>query len=195
MKGRGRVGDIPDPARLNMKISLFFLILFVVLLVSGGIFISQKTAADDYEDRALKCSNFCLCCKEDGQYLLNIKGEIDNLPSKLQAKINTVCPAAKVSDPNICTLSGFTCVCNPLPWDDIPRFIEELSKQIFIVVMILAVLMLLIGAFILMTSAGDPGRTKLGKDIIKWAAIGLIIILVSSLMIGIVQKILGPTSP
>lgn len=87
---------------------------------------------------------------------------------------------------------GVTCLCNPTGWDKIEDIIASITNKIFYVVaFMLAPLMILIGAFYLMTAGGSPARSKKGRDFIMYAVIGLAIVLFARAMLGIVKDVLG----
>ena len=67
--------------------------------------------------------------------------------------------------------------------------ISSLVSRIFTIGIIVAPLMIVVGAAVFMTSGGNPNRSTLGKNIIKWAAIGLGIILFAKGVQGIIQQI------
>ena len=62
---------------------------------------------------------------------------------------------------------------------------------IFIALMILVIIMVLMGAFNLMTAAGDTVKVKKGRDQIMYAAIGLIVALVAKAVPSIVSGLFG----
>jgi len=62
---------------------------------------------------------------------------------------------------------------------------------IFVALMILVIIMVLMGAFNLMTAAGDTVKVKKGRDQIMYAAIGLIVALVAKAVPSIVSAIFG----
>lgn len=82
----------------------------------------------------------------------------------------------------LCPLSAHT---------SIKDIIDAVVNYIFYVGVVVAPVMILIGAFIFLTSAGDNERTTLGKRVIRWAIIGLAIILFAKGIMSIVKYILG----
>ncbi|OGZ78190.1 MAG: hypothetical protein A2358_02475 [Candidatus Staskawiczbacteria bacterium RIFOXYB1_FULL_37_44] len=73
-------------------------------------------------------------------------------------------------------------------------FIMLVRVYDFIVKMIatpLAVIALIVGAILMMASAGDPGIFGKGKEIIKWAVIGLFLVWGSFLIIDFILKTIG----
>jgi len=68
---------------------------------------------------------------------------------------------------------------NPLKYSSIEEIIDRVSDWIFYLGLVLVPLMIVIGAFMMLTSAGEPGRVKKGKSLIMWTLIGFAIILFS----------------
>ena len=62
---------------------------------------------------------------------------------------------------------------------------------IFIGLMILVIIMVLMGAFKLMTAAGDTAKVTAGRNQIMYAAIGLIVALVAKAVPSIVSALFG----
>ena len=57
----------------------------------------------------------------------------------------------------------------------------------------LATIMIIVGAIFMLTSAGDPGRAGTGKNMIKFAIIGLVLVFGSWLIIDSLLKLMGYT--
>ena len=62
---------------------------------------------------------------------------------------------------------------------DLNTMIKSVLNWIFGIIGIVAVVMIIIGGFNMMISAGDPGKVKKGKDTIMYGIIGLIIVLLA----------------
>lgn len=75
-------------------------------------------------------------------------------------------------------------------YESIEELVKAITDKIFYFAVIICPLLIVVGAFLFLTSAGDPGRTKLGKDIIKWSVIGLAVILFSKGLYSIIKHIL-----
>ena len=80
---------------------------------------------------------------------------------------------------------------SPLRVKTIPELIERIVQYVFWIAVVLAPLMILVGAFYFMTAAGDPKRVETGKKIIIWTIVGLGIILFSRAIISIIRSVLG----
>ena len=66
------------------------------------------------------------------------------------------------------------------------RLVGNVVNVIFGIVGVLAVLMMVLGGFQMMTSTGDPGKIKKGKDTIIWGIIGLCVTLFSYVIVNFV---------
>lgn len=80
---------------------------------------------------------------------------------------------------------------NPLKFESIPELINAIINAIFWIAVVLAPLMILVGAFYFMTAAGDPKRVETGKKVILWTIVGLAVILFSRGIISVIRTILG----
>jgi hypothetical protein len=83
------------------------------------------------------------------------------------------------------------------PKDEVIRFIpqdgasltdiiQSILNWIFGIIGIVAVVMVIYGGFNLMTSAGDPGKVKKGKNTILYGIIGLVISLLAFAIVNFV---------
>jgi Type IV secretion system pilin len=52
----------------------------------------------------------------------------------------------------------------------------------------LAVVAILVAAIYYIVSGGDPGRTKLAKDILQYAVIGLVVIIISYALVSLIAN-------
>jgi len=80
---------------------------------------------------------------------------------------------------------------SPIGTTTIPVLIERITNWVFYIGIILAPLMILVGAFYLVTAAGIPARIETGKKFIIWTIVGLAVIFLSRAIIGIIKYILG----
>ena len=78
-------------------------------------------------------------------------------------------------DPLCCILSG----------------IYRITDWIFFFLLALVVLFVLLGAFSLLTAAGDPGKIEKGRGYILWAVVGFIIALIAWFIPEIAKLIIG----
>lgn len=80
---------------------------------------------------------------------------------------------------------------NPLQYDTIHEVIEAIANALMWFGIIVVPLLVLVGALVIMTSAGDSARVSRGKKIIFYSLIGLALILLARGVIGMVNIALG----
>jgi len=90
-----------------------------------------------------------------------------------------------------CGPAGSVIICPPSTIRSIEGLIRSVTDWIFKIAIIVAPLMLVIGAILFMTAAGNPERIKLGKKIIFWTVIGFLIVLFAEGIINLIDYILG----
>ena len=93
--------------------------------------------------------------------------------------------------PGVCGPAGSVIICPPSTIRSIEALIRSVTDWIFKIAIIVAPLMLVIGAILFMTAGGNPERIKLGKKIIFWTIIGFLIVLFSEGLINLIDYILG----
>jgi len=137
---------------------------FLALLILSVIFFSQAgfVFAGDLPDGGSckinsDCINQCCCC--------GIVGSADS--NACVSPENGVCGRAGCNN-IICPFSSHRSLYS---------LITTASDYVFYIGLILAPLMIVVGAFLFMASGGSPERTQLGKKIITWSLIGLAFIL------------------
>lgn len=91
------------------------------------------------------------------------------------------CPAAP----------GVVVICNPLQACDFEEIINSIINFIFYVAIALSPFMIIIGAFYLLTSGGEPRRIDTGKKIILYTLIGFAIVLLAKGIMNVIEQILG----
>jgi hypothetical protein len=92
------------------------------------------------------------------------------------------CPAGECSFDSDVFDCGLCCLLNS---------VYTVTDWIFIFLMALSALMIIIGAFNYVTSAGNPEKTKTGRDFIMYAAIGIAIALFAKAIPAIVKMMIG----
>ncbi len=85
--------------------------------------------------------------------------------------------------------SGAICIENPLSAASFDELINSIINFIFVVSIALAPLMVVIGAFYIVTG-GDSEKVKTGKNIILYTFIALIIILLAKALIYVIKSVL-----
>ena len=74
---------------------------------------------------------------------------------------------------------------------DVPTLIGRIIKAVLGVVGSLALVMFIYGGFTWMLAAGSSEKVKKGRDIIVWAAIGLVIIFTSYALVSFIIESVG----
>lgn len=77
---------------------------------------------------------------------------------------------------------------NPIKCNDAACLISQVIRYILGVIAIIATLMFVWGGVMMLTSAGNADRVKRAKETLAWAAIGIVIILLSW---GIIRFVLA----
>ena len=79
---------------------------------------------------------------------------------------------------------------NPLKYDDFGELVDGIVDFIFNIAIVIVPLAIVIGAFFLLISGGDPEKIKTGKSIILYSLIGLVIVLFAKGLIAMIEDIL-----
>lgn len=93
--------------------------------------------------------------------------------------------AAKNAD---CAFSDTTKTCGVCCVMDT---VYNVTDWIFVFVVTLVIIFILMGAFNLVTAAGTPEKVKTGRDLIIFAAIGMLVALLAKAIPYIVRSVLG----
>ncbi len=80
---------------------------------------------------------------------------------------------------------------NPLEYETFRDLIYAIIDFIFYIVVAIAPLMVIIGAFYILTAAGDPKKIGTGKNVIIYTLIGLAIILLARGLIAMIESVIG----
>lgn len=91
------------------------------------------------------------------------------------------------SDPIPCN-AGEACINNPITPNSPQALIGQIINVVLGIVGSLALIMFVFGGITWMTSSGSPEKVKRGRDILIWAAIGLVIIFSSYALTNFVIK-------
>ncbi|NQU82665.1 MAG: hypothetical protein HQ539_01830, partial [Parcubacteria group bacterium] len=87
------------------------------------------------------------------------------------------CCCQNTKGEGICGNTGCTnVICSFSEHTNLESLVKSVTDFIFKLGLIIAPLMIVIGGFIFMTSGGEQSKVTLGKNIMKWAVIGLGII-------------------
>lgn len=80
---------------------------------------------------------------------------------------------------------------NPLQTNSIVELIDRVIFYLTIIASPILAIMIIWGAFQILTAGGDPGKVRTGKQTILYAAVGFGIILLARGLIAILQQLLG----
>ena len=70
------------------------------------------------------------------------------------------------------------------------NMVEPIVSTLLFVVGVVAVVVIIIGGILYVTSTGDPGKTKRAKDTILYAVIGLVVAILAYAIVNFVVKAL-----
>jgi len=148
-------------------LSALALISFLFFLVAPAIVSAQTEGPSD-------------CCKM--KRVLTIEG--------------TTCAAGSIVGPKTgdpCTSIGTAVSCGSAYWGAycLINTLYNITDWIFVILIALAGLFVIIGAFTFVMSAGDPEKTKKGREYILYAMIGLVIAFLAKAVPGLVKLVSG----
>ena len=66
--------------------------------------------------------------------------------------------------------------------------LDRIVKLVFPIAGLICVVFIIIGGYMWMASAGDPGKVKQAQGTLTWAVIGLIFVLVAVAVVNVVLK-------
>jgi len=79
---------------------------------------------------------------------------------------------------------------NPLNTSNVPQLVSNIIKAAVGTVGAFALLIFVYGGFLWLTSAGEAAKIQAGKDAMKWAAIGLVVVFSSYTLVSFVLSTL-----
>jgi len=103
--------------------------------------------------------------------------------TELYAKGDVVGPSRGICDVAITKTTkdwGAICLLNT---------IHRITDLIFLILMAIAVIMVLVGAIMFMTAAGSETQTKMARNILTYAVVGIIIALLARVIPAIVKMV------
>jgi len=80
---------------------------------------------------------------------------------------------------------------NPLGTDNLQVALERAVPLLIAIAAPLATIMVLYGAFLLMTSAGNEEKISKGRAAIFWAAVGFLGVLVAGSIVPVIRSVFG----
>jgi hypothetical protein len=83
------------------------------------------------------------------------------------------------------------CICNPLKAEEFEVIADNIINFLFKIAIVLAPLMMVIGAVLFVTSGGNLSQITRAKNIILWTAVGFLILLLAKGIMALIESILG----
>jgi hypothetical protein len=80
---------------------------------------------------------------------------------------------------------------NPLKFKTVEDLLDGIADFLLTISIPVATIMIIYGAFQILTAAGDPEKFKTGKQTILYAVIGLAIILLFKVIMALIKNLLG----
>lgn len=80
---------------------------------------------------------------------------------------------------------------NPIQATSVQAVVSAIGNWLYAIAFALVPVMILVGAFYILTAAGDPERVNTGKKIILWTIIGLGIVIISTGIMSLMKELLG----
>lgn len=86
---------------------------------------------------------------------------------------------------------GGKTIDNPLRYGSLSDLLTGIAGQLYIIAIPIVTIMVLYGAWLILTAAGDPARLGQGKKTILYAIIGFIIVLIAGGIPALITQILS----
>jgi hypothetical protein len=103
------------------------------------------------------------------------------------------CPAGFTKVKDLCLVNNPTNSQSVAGATDIQTFAVFAIKQLLLITGGLTVLFMIIGGFMYMTSGANPNGAKRGKETVQYAAIGLVVIVLSyAIVLAVSSFIINP---
>ena len=84
--------------------------------------------------------------------------------------------------------NGVIEIKSPIEATSIEALVNNLINFIFYIALAMAPLMIIIGAFYLLTAGGSPSRVETGRNIILYTLIGFVLILLAKGLVALIQQ-------
>ncbi|MCC6404813.1 MAG: hypothetical protein IT405_00265 [Candidatus Yanofskybacteria bacterium] len=82
-------------------------------------------------------------------------------------------------------------ITNPIGVENLEDLLAVISDRLLEIIIPIAVLMYVWAGVNLLIAAGDPGKIKKAKDIMKWTTLGLLIIFIGGGFVDLIRSILN----
>ncbi|MCX6789029.1 MAG: pilin [Candidatus Gribaldobacteria bacterium] len=173
--------------------ALFLLLFFLSGLATPVLASGNSCTVSSVSNKVASSANCsateqCCCCRGDST--CGAAGEKGTCFPTQMVKGREIDPLTKAEVIRFTPVTCSAVVCPFSTHTSVEEFIMAAVNYIFYLSIILAPLMIIIGAAVFLTSAGNPKQTKLGTSIIQWTAIGFAIILFARGITAIIKMIL-----
>jgi hypothetical protein len=150
-----------------MKMKKIFFVLIFTCLLASLVLPMTVLAADTLQD----------CCKL--RKAITIDG-VSCAEGSIVGPTGGVCTVGSIG----CTTEkwGLFCVLNT---------IYAVTDWAFLIIVAIVVILVIFGALNIMTSIGDLAKVKKGRDLIMYAAIGMVVAIIARAVPSIVKAIIG----
>ena len=78
-----------------------------------------------------------------------------------------------------------------VPQTDVMRTLDNLTNWMFAILLIIAVIFVIVAAFMFVTAAGDPEKTKTARNFVLYALIGVLVAVSAKVLVSLVRRIAG----
>jgi magnesium-transporting ATPase (P-type) len=114
------------------------------------------------------------------------------LPTAVLARVASDCNdyCRNLNETGIEPPSGQVCICNPLTATSFEAMVDKVINFFFTLSLALVPLIIIIGAFYILTAGGDPKKVATGREIIVYSLIAFAIILLAKGLVAMIKNIL-----
>jgi type IV secretory pathway VirB2 component (pilin) len=86
-------------------------------------------------------------------------------------------------------------ILNPIGIDSFQDLVNVIGRWIFNLAIPIAVIIIIYAGVLMLTSGGDPGRFKNGRQALLYAVLGLAVVLIGKGFVTLIQSILSLRNP
>ncbi len=164
----------------------FFFLVFLVLIFSSNTVFADSSSDVNY-DNCMWDSDIRSSMRHFFIYKVADKYCDDN---KRVGEDSCRCTKQYDSEPEPDHLVGVT-IPNPLKHDNLESLIDAIVVFIRNVALMIAPIIFIIAGLMYYFAGGDPEKAKTATNLIKWAIVGLAIIIVASGITAVITSIMG----
>lgn len=132
-----------------------------------------------------RCANeYCMKTEKKSGYCVGNAPKCGEKPEGPSPGPGITCPGAPCPP-------GMICIQNPLCAQTFEQLVDSIINFIFTLSLPIVPLMIIIGAFYILTSGGEEKRVATGKNIITYSLIAFAIILFAKGLVAVIKQIIG----